>query len=272
MLLTLRCPAKVNLFLAVGKKDFRNYHPVRTILQTIDLCDEMTISPGNTSHRVLFDDPSIPPDNTVTKALRLLSEIVSLPPLTITIQKQIPPESGLGGGSSNAATIIRAAQKITGVTIPTGELMGIAEAIGMDVPFFLVGGRAKGIGYGQKVSVLEDQKPDWIVVARPNHGASTGQAYRRLDDIEYEWQDFNTEDTLYNDFERVASEDSLSLIQNLKDLGAKDAALSGSGSAVFGRFPTMEGAHKAKGALLHKGVPKSWIAKTLTRSESLGDL
>jgi len=147
MLLTLRCPAKINLFLAVGKKDARSYHPVRTIFQAIDICDTISIGQGSGRHQVLFDDPSIPTDNTVTKSLRLLSEVINLPPLAITIEKHIPPESGLGGGSSNAAAIIRAAQRIAGVTIPMGELNGIAEAVGMDVPFFLVGGRAAfGVG------------------------------------------------------------------------------------------------------------------------------
>lgn len=269
MLLTVRCPAKINLFLAVGKKDSRNYHPVRTIFQAIDLCDVVRIGPGSGKHRVMFDDPSIPIDNTVTKTLRLLNEVVSLPPLIITIEKRIPPESGLGGGSSNAAAVIRVAQRIAGVTIPLGELNGIAEAIGMDVPFFLVGGRAKGEVYGEKVTPLPDAPTEYVVVARPYAGSSTHQAYRRLDELDYPWAEFAEQDTVYNDFERVASKESLQLIQHLLSVGARDAALSGSGSATFGRFPTREAALKARAALLNAGTPRVWIARTLSRAESL---
>jgi len=259
----------VNLFLAVGAKDRRNYHPLRTVFQAIDLCDLVTIQMGQGCHRVLFDDPSIPIENTVTKTLRLLSEVVSLPPLLISIEKRIPPESGLAGGSSDAAGVIRAAQHIAGVTIPTGELNGIAEAIVMDVPFFLVGGRAKAEGYGQKVSALPDPNPDWLVVARPSVGCGTPEAYRRLDELKYDWRDFPDTDEVYNDFERVAPEESLSLIEDLRSLGAKDATLSGSGSAVFGRFETEQDANLAKAKVVAKGASRVWVARSLSRAESL---
>jgi len=269
MLLRVSSPAKINLFLAVGPKDSRNYHPLRTIFQAIDLCDAITIRDGAGPHRVVFDDPSIPRDNTVTKALRLLNEVLRLPPLLITIEKRIPPESGLGGGSSNAAAVIRAAQKIAGVTIPTGELNGIAEAIGMDVPFFLVGGRARGEGYGEKLTALPDGEHEWIVVARPDAGMSTPQAYRRLDDLSYEWKDFPQAYELYNDFERVAEPASLYLIELLRSAGAKDATLSGSGSAVFGRFTSREKAEDARSVLSKASAPRIWISRSLSRAESL---
>ena len=201
--------------------------------------------------------------------LEFLSEVISLPPLVITIEKRIPPESGLGGGSSNAAAVIRAAQRIAGVTIPFGELTGIAEAIGMDVPFFLVGGRAKGDAYGEKVTPMPDLPTVWIVVARPAAGTSTHQAYRRLDELDYPWIEFPSEDLVYNDFERVASKESLELINHLQSLGARDAALSGSGSATFGRFTSRETALKARAALLNAGTPRVWMARTLSRAESL---
>jgi len=266
MLLTVRCPAKVNLFLAVGPKDHRNYHPLRTIFQAIDLCDVMTITDGEGRHQVSFDDPAVPSDNTVIKALRLLSEVLPLPPLRISVEKQIPAESGLGGGSSNAARVIRAAQRIAGVSIPTGELNGIAQAIGMDVPFFLVGGRARAEGYGEKLTPLTDPVPGWLVVARPNVGSGTGDAYRRLDEAAYEWREFPQMDELYNDFERIAPCESLDLIERLMALGARDAGLTGSGSAVFGRFAS-EAAASAARSLVE--APSAWVAKTLSRAESL---
>ncbi len=269
MLAQVLCPAKVNLFLAVGPKDSRNYHPLRTIFQAIDLCDVVTIEKGEGKHRVVFDDPSIPADNTVTRALRLLNEVISLPPLLVTIEKHIPAESGLGGGSSDAAGVLRAAQKIAGVSIPLPELSGIAQAIGMDVPFFLTGGRAKAEGYGHIVTAQPDAPTEWIVVARPAVGTSTPEAYRQLDDKTYEWRDFPSGDELYNDFERVAPCESLDLIEALQTLGAKDAGLSGSGSAVFGRFDSEESAKKCVAQITEKGAQRAWVARSLTRSESL---
>lgn len=242
---------------------------MRTIFQAIDLCDQVTIEEGCGRHEVNFDDPTISPDNTVTKALRLLSEVVNLPPLRIGVEKRIPPESGLGGGSSDAAGVIRAAQRIAGVTIPAGELNGIAKAVGMDVPFFLVGGRAQAEGYGEKLSALPDPERQWIVVARPHVGSSTSQAYRRLDELAYPWRNFPEGDELYNDFERVAHLESIELIEHLKASGARDAALSGSGSAVFGRFESASVAEEAKTAILDYGAARAWLARSLTRAESL---
>ena len=268
--MTLRCPAKVNLFLAVGPKDSRNYHPLRTIFQAVDLCDIITLAPSTTNRpQVLFDDPSIPEVNTITRCLRLLNEVVSIPKLAITVLKQIPPESGLGGGSSNAAAIIRAAQQLARTQIPEGELRGIAEAIGMDVPFFLVGGRAKGVGYGEKVAPLPDSQPQWIVVARPAVGCSTPEAYRQLDEHPFAWREFPEGNEVYNDFERTAPAESLRLIQALKANGATGSTLCGSGSAVFGLFADRESASGAKKALQDMGAPKLWLTKTLSRSESL---
>lgn len=268
MLLQVRCPAKVNLFLSVGPKDHRNYHPLRTIYQAVDCCDLITIREGAGRHLVQFDDPSIPEQNTVTKALRLLSEVVSLPPLQISVEKHIPAESGLGGGSSNAAAVLRAAQVIAGVTIPMGELKGIAEAIGMDVPFFLVGGRARAEGYGQVVTPLPDAEPSWFLIARPEIGCGTAEAYRRLDEQTYAWRGFPVEDEVYNDFERVAPCECLDLIELLLARGARDAALSGSGSAVFGRFNDRNSAESARSQISAETTARLWIARSLSRSES----
>lgn len=99
MHLTVRCPAKVNLFLAVGPKDRRNYHPLRTIFQAIDLCDTLTIAESSSGrHEVSFDVPDIPPVNTVSRALSLLSEVVSIPKLSVHVQKVIPQRAGSAAG------------------------------------------------------------------------------------------------------------------------------------------------------------------------------
>jgi 4-diphosphocytidyl-2-C-methyl-D-erythritol kinase len=268
MHLRVRCPAKINLFLSVGPIDARRYHPLRTLFQTIELSDWLDIQPAEGRHLVECNDPSVPENNTVTKALRLLNEVLPLPRLHVRIEKAIPAESGLGGGSSNAAGIIRAAQKIAGKVIPMGELKGIAEAIGMDVPFFLVGGTAQAEGYGERLTPLEDLPSRWIVVARPGVGCGTAEAYRKLDSIEREWKPFADGDQLYNDFERVCPCECLDLMERLVAVGAIDAGLTGSGSAVFGRFDSESAARSSAGRLT--GTAQSvWVTRYLPRSEAL---
>lgn len=267
--LTIRCPAKVNLFLAVGPPDRRGYHSLRTVFQAIGLYDTLEIEAGSGGHAVTFDDPSIPTENTLTKTLRLLSEVLPLPPLKVHVRKEIPSESGLGGGSSDAAGLLRAAQRISGLTLPEGEGAGIALAVGADVPFFLVGGRARAEGYGERLTPLPDSPGEWLVIARPEVGCATGPAFARLDAMTYDWRAFPEGDELYNDFERVAPCESLDLIERLQVHGARDAALSGSGSAVFGRFAEEEKALSAMERMRGEGVRNLWVAPTLTRSESL---
>jgi 4-diphosphocytidyl-2-C-methyl-D-erythritol kinase len=269
MTFTVPCPAKVNLFLTVGPPDRRGYHPLRTVFQAIDLCDTLTLSVSEGEPSVVFEGAEVPAENTVTKALRLLAEIAPLPPLRIEVTKRIPMESGLGGGSSDAAGLMRAAQHLLGAKLPKAELEGVALAVGADVPFFLVGGRAKAEGYGERLSPLPDTPREWLVVLRPEVGCPTGDMYRKLDEKEREWRDFDDRGFLYNDFERVAPCECLDWIERLRIHGAQDAALSGSGSAVFGRFPDRTTAQIALDSLRGEGAPHAWIARTLTRAESL---
>ena len=245
MSLILQCPAKINLFLSVGRKDHRGYHPIRSVFQAISLFDELHIQRSN---HLTFecDDPSVPEDNTVVRAARLMMEVADFPPVAIKLIKRIPSEAGLGGGSSDAAGIIRASKSLMSAALPDYERKAIAKSIGADVSFFLLGGRANAEGYGEKLTAIPSPDPvEWYVIAQPEDRCSTKDSYSRLDEIEYEWRNFPAEDILYNDFERVAPCGSLDLIERLLVHGAKDAGLTGSGSAVFGRFATE---HEAKAA------------------------
>ncbi len=236
MSLVIQCPAKLNLFLSVGPKDHRGYHPLRTIFQAVSLYDDLIIERAS---ELSFecDDPSVPEDNTVVRAARLMMEVADFPPVHVKLVKRIPSEAGLGGGSSDAAGIIRSARQLMANPFPEYERKAIAKSIGADVPFFLLGGRAKGEGYGDKLTKLESPDPvEWYVIAQPADRCGTKEAYDRLDAAPYEWRDFPSLDELYNDFERVAPCGSLELIERLQVHGARDAGLTGSGSAVFGRF------------------------------------
>lgn len=242
--MTVECPAKINTFLAVGTPDERGWHPLRTIFQAIDLCDTLAIEPAE-ADEVTFSVPGVPAKNTVTEALRLLREHRDVPPQRIRVEKRIPSESGLGGGSSDGAGILRH----FGQDLPRETLLEVALQIGADVPFFLFGGRARAEGYGERLEPLPDLPRRWLVLARPEQGCPTAEMFRKLDEKSRSFADFPEEDLLYNDFERVAPCASLDLIERLQVHGAEDAALTGSGSVVFGRFANEEQAKAAEEAM-----------------------
>lgn len=278
------CPAKINLFLSVGPPDARGYHPIRTIFQAIGLFDELDITPKGPgcSHSFTCESPEVPDDNTVTKALRLLSELAQVPPLHIELFKRIPAQSGLGGGSSDAAGLIRVINRFLPAPIAEHHLMDVAVAVGADVPFFLVGGLALGEGYGEKLTPLPDQEVAHVVVVRPNVGVSTKNAYAQLDSRPRRWRPFPKEVIglrhCHNDFSLVEPDDCHGWKDDLDALGAYQTELCGSGSAVFGLFDSAETAAKAHSLLASKwtrsyGQPRGeipvWLTRTLSRVESL---
>ena len=235
--LRVRCPAKINTFLSVGPPDAIGYHPVRTVFQAVDLCDELLLENAD-DDAFVCDWPLIPADNTVTKAWRLAREYVGLPRLRVTLNKRIPAESGLGGGSSDAAGLLRGLVRLTKGRFLPENAAEVARAVGSDVPFFLVGGSAKGEGYGDILTSLPDGPTRHFVIVRPEVGVSTPSAYRALDARARAWREFPTDPTseMFNDFEPVAPPECRQAASDLKDVGAMNTLLCGSGSAVFGLF------------------------------------
>jgi len=222
-------PAKINEFLSVGPRDERGYHPIRTIFQAVSLFDELTIEQANEdSFRCNIP---LPDRNTVTKALSLVREFVEVPPLAITLKKEIPTGAGLGGGSSDAAGLLRHINDFAKHPVGERDIQDIALAVGADVPFFLVGGRAKGEGYGEKLTPLPDEPQRWLVIAKPDVECSTKEMYEKLDSHREQVPDH--QEGLFNSFLWVAPFKSMILHSAMKDLGAQ-AGLTGSGSAVFG--------------------------------------
>jgi len=269
MAVVVKCPAKVNLFLSVGPRDSRGYHPLRTVFQAISLYDVLTIE-RSSQNDFTCDWPGMPENNTVVKAMRLLSEIVRLPALKVTLEKRIPDQSGLGGGSSDAAGFIRGALRLVESRPSEADLRDIALAIGADVPFFLVGGRARGEGYGEILTPLDDGPEQWMLLVRPPVGCPTAEAYRRLDALDYPWKDWDEADHLYNDFERVMPDECRQTKQRLLELGASGALLTGSGSAVLGLFRTRDDAIRAESAFQNcTNPPMSWVVRSISRAESL---
>lgn len=270
MRLRVHCPAKINLFLAVGPLDERGYHPIRTVYQAVGLFDCLHIERASSEDQIICEGFDLPVENTLTKALRLVRELIAVPPLKIVLEKNIPAEAGLGGGSSDAAGVLRALRYFVAPPPDETFLKDVAAAVGKDVPFFLVGGRAKGEGYGEMLMSLPDPEIVWYVIVLPEGAAgSTKEAYARLDRIQFPFAALPVEGALYNDFERVASCESLEYLDTLGAYGASGALLTGSGAAVFGVFENENLARQAVHRLAQDSRIKTWLAPSLSHSDSL---
>ena len=268
MNLVVPCPAKINLFLSVGPLDGSGFHPIRTVFQAVSLFDTLGIKSADTDS-FQCDDPSIPADNTVTKAWRLAREYVDLPTASVTLWKKIPQKSGLGGGSSDAAGLLRWLVRATDGRFSEREAMEVAAAVGSDVPFFLVGGRTRGEGYGQVLTPLDDEPGNWLVIVMPKAAVCTKGAYAELDRQPRVLKEFPPDPaTVDNDFLSAAPVQSVAAIERLKHLGAKSVGLTGSGAAVFG-FCDSEVQAMAIADTQDPEWQSAWACHTLTRKESL---
>jgi len=200
--LTEQAPAKVNLFLAVGPRRPDGYHSVLTLLETISLADEVrvTLSPapgGRPEITAGGGGPGLAPgdrfprdlDNLAGRAAVLyLSALAghegrapSALAVDVKVTKRIPMAAGLGGGSSDAAAVLRALERWSGHPLGSGRLLSLAARLGSDVPFLVRGGRAVGRGRGERVSFLEPGPGLHLVLALTTFGLSTAGVYREFD-------------------------------------------------------------------------------------------
>ncbi len=256
MTLRVLSHAKINPFLAIGPRQEDGYHEIITVLQLISLHDEITVEECD-SFRFVCSDPSLDnEENLVMKAMRLLSEQIELPPVKLTLQKEIPWQSGLGGGSSNVAASLRAIEAWRKEPLPESLLVSIASAVSSDAPFFLSGAAAAGCeGRGEIVHPLPPPQETPLVIAKPDVGVSTKEAYERWDALSVKPSLPTEKESLEfrNDFEMVAPQESLDLIERMRAEGARVAHLCGSGSAVFGMFPDMDHAIQTARQLRREG-------------------
>jgi len=243
----VRAPAKINLSLRVVGTRADGYHELRTVFQSIDLHDELTIHRTNRALEMTCDDPACPSGraNLVWRAAEAVwtaADRSGRPRgVALHLVKRIPMEAGLGGGSSDAAAAIRALGKLWGVA--RSRQRAIAIALGADVPFFLEGGTALGLDRGDLLFRLPDRRREWVVLALPPVGVSTRAAFRWFDAASrhdrpgkvrslenIDWQ---------NDLEEVVARrhpEVGALVRALERAGASRALMSGSGSTVFGLF------------------------------------
>lgn len=241
------------------------FHELRTVFQTIGLHDSLDFefSPSRSASIELEDALAIE-DNLVTRAARLFFERRKVRGrLRMRLRKRVPMGGGLGGGSSDAAVVLLTLPALTGKNTILPDLMEMAAELGSDVPFFLVGGAALGLGRGEELYPLPEPKPQPLLVLAPPIHVSTPEAFRalarpalttlselpKLNTFQsFVWQAYLASDA-ENDFEAVVFQLHPELKRwrrKLERLGAHVARLSGSGAALFGVFPNQA---KLQGAL-----------------------
>ncbi|MBV8245196.1 MAG: 4-(cytidine 5'-diphospho)-2-C-methyl-D-erythritol kinase [Candidatus Eremiobacteraeota bacterium] len=250
----LRAPAKLNLTLEVGNRRADGYHTVRSLMVPIDLCDEISVQAAR-AFSFSCSREDLNAENLVERAFEQAAPHLAV---DVRLTKVIPTGAGLGGGSSDAAAIVRAAAGGVLQVPRPADPVAIARALGSDVPFFLAGTAAVVEGTGERVTPLGAMPRWWTVIVKPPASVSTADAYRRLDERERPSRARNASLTidagealqrgdfprvvelLWNDFESVVYEMAPQIAQArtaLIDAGATHALLTGSGACVFALAP-----------------------------------
>jgi len=242
---------KINLGLHVLEKLPSGYHQIETGFCFIEWNDRFEVHRAP-RFKLQLSDTSVPADenNLITQAYRLFENEIGLEhAYHFKVDKHIPPGAGLGGGSSNAALTLRMLRKMEEKDIPDEQLIELGKKLGSDVPFFIRGETGIGTGTGTKISPCNIQPDAWIVTVYPNFESSTAEAYQFAEpagEHEFSLKQVLLEDPieewrylLQNDLE-TAVFPRHHLVGNIKDqfydFGASFAAMSGSGSSVFGVF------------------------------------
>lgn len=245
-MLTLKSPAKVNLFLRILHKRTDGYHELASLFQAIDLCDTLKIQLDDSDH-LTCSNPDLPTDrsNLILKAVDLFRKKTGVSiGLNVHLDKKIPMQAGLGGGSSNAATTLWAFNKLVGSPASESQLAQWASEIGSDISFFFSQGTAYCSGRGEKLRPLDPLPQMKITIAKPAEGLSTPEVYSRLKVDHLQKRDpelilrsfFEGKPEYFNDLEGPAFEAMPKLIllkQSLMSSGYDTVLLCGSGSSFF---------------------------------------
>jgi 4-diphosphocytidyl-2-C-methyl-D-erythritol kinase len=272
--LHLESPAKVNLRLEILRKREDGYHELRTILQKISLHDNLHFSlkkEGGIS--IKTDHPNLPvgKNNLVYQAVQsMLKKRGHKGGVLIGIEKRIPLGAGLGGGSSNAATALKAMNQLLGINLSKKELMATGLEIGADVPFFFLDGAAIASGVGERLKKIELPRL-WYVLIYPNFEVSTRWAYQNFVLTKRRFH-FNLRKLsrspneisrlLWNDLEEVVSREypQIGVMKRIfYAAGALGASMTGSGPTVFGIFSGEGGAAEAYERIKRMVRGRGWI-------------
>jgi 4-diphosphocytidyl-2-C-methyl-D-erythritol kinase len=284
--LVARAYGKVNLDLRVLGTRPDGFHELRTVFQAIELHDTLiaVARPGPFVLKCRMPGVPLDHENLAWRAAAGLWEALGRfgepRDAVVTIEKTIPMKAGLGGGSADAAAALLALARLWG-GVPITLLREVAAGIGADVAFFLSGGTALGLGRGEEIYPLVDLPPHWIVIVRPPFGVSTAEAYgwydedrtaglkdkRELQILPVPWPTRAAQ--MVNDLEPPVVRRHPEIIPiktALREAGAVAAAMSGSGSAVFGLFRSRAAAARCVRPLSRAGA-QAFLTRTLSRAQ-----
>ncbi len=260
-------PAKINLVLEVLGKRADGYHEIRSLVQTISLCDVISFELADVISLECSEPSLQTSDNLVVQAAELLREVTGCQKgVKIKLEKRIPWGAGLGGGSSDGAATLLALNRLWELKVSTLDLVELAARLGSDIPFFIHGGAALIEGRGEKVTPLAVPVPRWFVLLippLPKISNKTQQLYSCLDDRHFTdgqlveravkiWSKDKqiASNLFFNVFDRVAFDAFPGLKaywERFAEVGAKDIHLAGSGPALFAPADS-----KAKAEELHR--------------------
>jgi 4-diphosphocytidyl-2-C-methyl-D-erythritol kinase len=279
---TIEAPCKINLHLAIGKRRNDGFHSIESIFTTLAFSDTLRFKFSTLDEETcLFTNWETPaegiPDgkNLILRAISLFREQTGLKKgLVVHLDKRIPPGSGLGGGSSDAAAVLLALNLLSGTALSIQGLAEMALVLGSDVPFFLTGGTAFVSGRGETVEPVKSPGRLWVVLVKPPFKSDTAAAYGLLDRFRKQkgieekeaiprdillgaLHDDSEKWPFFNDFLPVflCQEYSANaavyrgILESLRAFGASFSGLSGSGSCCFGVFRTKSTAEKAAESL-----------------------
>jgi 4-diphosphocytidyl-2-C-methyl-D-erythritol kinase len=280
--LRLRAFAKVNVSLRVLGIRGGGYHELRTTFQSLALHDTLTLQPERGPMSLSCDEAGCPTDrgNLVWQAAERVWRAAGRrgrpEGVAMRLDKRIPMQAGLGGGSSDAAAALRGLNAFWRAELSEARLQMEAARLGADVPFFLMGGTALGVERGDRLFPLVDSPPATVVLVQPSFGVSTREAYGWWD------ESFNSGDLPNtpsrsimglpewgNDLEPPVVQRHAQigvLVRSLQRRGAAGAAMSGSGSAVFGLFAERTTALEAASGLVAPGRIVT-VTRTISRQE-----
>ena len=272
MQMSAKAYAKLNLTLDILGKREDGYHQIRTMMQSVSLCDTVTVTiDGRGGISLNVSEKSIPCDarNTAYQAADLFFAATGIPNdgVAIKIEKRIPHGAGLGGGSADAAAVLQLLNAVYKTGLTGRALCDIGLQVGADVPFCIVGGTMLGESIGEILSPLPDLALCCFVLVKPAVSISTADAYRRCDEVEPARRPDTDKAVdalrardltalggqLCNVFEEVVALPELKEIQLImRSEGALGACMSGSGSTVFGMFDQAAAAEHCKKRLEEK--------------------
>ena len=274
--------AKLNLTLDVLGKREDGYHDLRSVMQTISVRDDIEIDVGTGKPWVLkCDKDGIPTDerNLAWKAAKVYLDAMGKDPdgLEIRVTKRIPSQAGMGGGSADAAAVLRALNRHYGDPISILALAELGAQVGSDVPFCTLGGTAMVEGRGERLRKLPNMPDCFFVICKPDFSASTPELYKKLDDTAIAKRPDNqamesallagdlgrVAENLCNVFDPVVTAEHLELnyIKSIcNSYGSVGQQMTGSGSAVFAIMPSFEYAAVVCN-MLRENYPQVYIAK-----------